>query len=135
LLSPHESAHPTSQSDEGLKGSSLLRLYHPRVAKSAAILADTTGQPLRAPAYVESLPEYFTSKIPIDLTVGSSSDWSEIYVGGFRELMIRLRTSFRLEVTRTAGDAFGNLQVWIRAYLRADVQLMTDAQAAGVTPM
>jgi HK97 family phage major capsid protein len=99
------------------------RIYHPRVAKSAALLLDTTNQPLRAPAYVESLPEYFTSKIPINLTVGASTDCSEIYVGDFRELLIGLRTSFRLEVTRTAGDAFGNLQIWIRAYLRADVQL------------
>ncbi len=99
------------------------RIYHARAAKSAALLVDTTGQPLRAPAYVESLPEYITNKIPTDLTVGASTDCSELYVGDFRELLIGLRTSFRLEVSRTAGDAFENLQVWIRAYLRADVQL------------
>jgi hypothetical protein len=37
--------------------------------------------------------------------------------------MIGLRTSFRLEVSRLAGDSFKKLQIAVRAYLRADVQL------------
>ena len=38
-------------------------------------------------------------------------------------LMLGLRSSFRLEVTRVAGTSFEKLQVWVRAFLRADVQL------------
>ena len=49
--------------------------------------------------------------------------YSSVFIGDFTQLMIGLRTSFRLEVSRVAGDAFTNLQVWIRAYLRADIQL------------
>jgi hypothetical protein len=41
--------------------------------------------------------------------------------------MIGLRTNLVMEVSRVAADgtdsAFANGQVWIRAYLRADVQL------------
>ena len=38
--------------------------------------------------------------------------------------MIGMRTSFRLDTTsRSAGDAFENLQIAVRAYLRADVQV------------
>jgi hypothetical protein len=28
-----------------------------------------------------------------------------------------------MEVTRVAGESFEKMQVWVRAYLRADVQL------------
>jgi len=45
--------------------------------------------------------------------------------------MVGVRTSFRLEVSRTAADssssAFSNLQIFVRAYLRADVQLAHPA--------
>ena len=41
--------------------------------------------------------------------------------------MIGMRTQLTIEVSRQAADAnssaFTNMQVWIRAYLRADIQL------------
>ena len=37
--------------------------------------------------------------------------------------MVGIRTSFTLEVSRIAASAFENLQIAVRAYLRADVQL------------
>ena len=42
-------------------------------------------------------------------------------------MMIGVRTGMVMEISRVAADstgsAFTNTQVWIRAYLRADVQL------------
>jgi HK97 family phage major capsid protein len=55
--------------------------------------------------------------------VGTSTDCSEAYVGDFRELLIGIRTAFKLEASRVAGSAFENLQVYIRAYIRADIAL------------
>ena len=46
-----------------------------------------------------------------------------VCVGDFSNLLIGLRTSFRLEATRIGAGAFENLQVAVRAFLRADIQL------------
>jgi HK97 family phage major capsid protein len=73
------------------------------------------------------MPKYLTNSIPNNLVQGSSSLATDAYVGDFSNLLIGMRTSFRLEVSRQAADAtnsaFSNLQVWVRAYLRADIQL------------
>ena len=48
---------------------------------------------------------------------------SDVFVADWTNLLIGMRTSFRMEVSRVSGDAFENLQIHVRAYLRADVQL------------
>lgn len=69
--------------------------------------------------------KFSTNQIPINLGAGSNE--SEAYVGDFAQVMLGMRTQLTIEVSRQAADAtgsaFSNLQVWIRAYLRADVQL------------
>jgi HK97 family phage major capsid protein len=95
------------------------RIYNTDVASYLAKLKDSTGQPLRAPEMVTAVPQFVTNQIS---PVGSPSSTTMV-VADFTQLMIGLRTSFRLEVSRVAGAAFENLQVWVRAYLRADVQL------------
>jgi HK97 family phage major capsid protein len=103
------------------------RIYASRTAKTLAKLKDTTNQPLRTPEAVTAVRELISNQIPNNLTVGTSTDCSEAYVGDFRELLIGMRTAFRLEASRTAGDAFSNLQVWVRAYIRADIALAHPA--------
>lgn len=91
-------------------------------------LKDTTNQPLRPPASYEELMRLVTSQVPVGLTKGSSSVASECYVGDFKQLAIGMRTQLVLQVSRQAADAsssaFRNLQVWVRCYLRADIQVM-----------
>lgn len=108
----------------------LARVYHSRTAKVLGKLKDTTNQPLAVPPHAANWRELVTNAIPINLTVGTSTDCSESYVGDFRELMIGMRTSFRLESSRVEKDSFEKLQIAVRAYLRADVQL---AHAAAFT--
>ena len=43
------------------------------------------AQPLRPPGAVANLPRFITNQIPADLTVGSSTDASEAYVGAWPE--------------------------------------------------
>jgi HK97 family phage major capsid protein len=80
---------------------------------------------LAPPPAWNAYQRFSTNQIPINLGVGTNE--SEAYVGDFAQLMIGMRTRLAIEVSRQAGDAtgsaFGNLQVWIRAYLRADIQL------------
>jgi HK97 family phage major capsid protein len=92
-----------------------------RIEKYKTAGAGADGQPLRAPRAVEQLPRLITNQIPSDLVVGNTSDNSEAYFGVWSDLLIGMRTSIRVEATRTAGDAFSKMQVLIRAYLRADV--------------
>ena len=100
-------------------------IYNPRESGALDRLKDSTNQPLRPPESWTGLRKFTTNQIPIDLTKGTSSDASDAFVGDWKQLFIGVRTSLRIEASREAGDstsgAFKNLQVWIRAYLRADV--------------
>jgi HK97 family phage major capsid protein len=98
------------------------RAYAPAVAAELAKLKDTTNQPLMAPAAVTAVPEFRTNALAGSVVSGSPGD-SVVIVGDFTQLLIGMRTSFRLEVSRVAANAFENLQIAVRAYLRADVQL------------
>ena len=85
----------------------------------------TTLAPLGSPASYQSLRKLVTSQVPMNRTQGSSSIASDVFVGEFTQLLIGIRTELVIEVSREAADASGsaftNLQVWLRAYLRADV--------------
>ncbi len=96
------------------------RIYNASLATLLAKLKDQQDQPLRAPDVVTAVPAFRTQQIP---NAGGSPDATTLFVGDFSQLMIGMRTSFRLEVSRVAGTAFEKLQIWVRAYLRADVQL------------
>lgn len=100
-------------------------LYSARTAGKLDRLKDTTNQPLNAPESVRALQRLVTNQIPDNL--GDGSNDSEAYVGDFRQLLIGMRTRLELEATRvggvTDGGAFERLQVWIRGYVRSDVQI------------
>ena len=79
------------------------RLYNSDAAKSLAKLrAIPTGVYLEPPAYLDPVTEYVTNQIASD---GGSPNTSSFVVGDFSQLMVGLRTSFRLEVSRQAADA------------------------------
>lgn len=102
-------------------------IYAPRTAGTIDRFVDTTNQPLVPPPSFQALQKLITNQIPITSTKGSSNVSSEAYVADFSQLLIGMRTDLVLEITRAAGDssgsAFRNLQVWLRAYLRADCVL------------
>jgi HK97 family phage major capsid protein len=97
------------------------RLYNSSAAAALAKLRSVpTGEYLRQPSYLDPVVPYITNQIGFD---GGSPDSTTVFVGDFTQLLIGIRSSFTLEVSRVAGDAFSKLQVWVRAFLRADVQL------------
>jgi HK97 family phage major capsid protein len=96
------------------------RLYKAAGATALAKLRSIpTGEYLVAPAMVAGVPQFISNAIT---GTGSPSD-ATVFVGDFSQLLIGLRTSFRLESTRVGAGTFENLQIAVRAYLRADVQL------------
>jgi HK97 family phage major capsid protein len=106
-------------------------LHSARTAGELDNLQDTLHQPLRQPDNVAAARKFVTNQIPTNLTVGTATTCSDAFVGQFDQCLIGMRTNLALEISRVAADstgsAFSNAQVWIRAYLRADVQLAHPA--------
>jgi HK97 family phage major capsid protein len=102
-------------------------IYSARTAGELDNLRDTLGQPMRPTDSVEKMAKFVSNQVPNNLTVGTATTTSDAFIGDWTKCMIGYRNSMTLEVSREAADstgsAFTNAQVWIRAYLRADVQL------------
>jgi HK97 family phage major capsid protein len=93
----------------------------PRSSTSLSKLKEaTTNAYMTPPAGL--LPMLTTKSIPINLTVGASTDTSLVFTADWSNLLIGIRTDFRL---RFLGERYlaDNLQYAFLAYLRADVQL------------
>jgi len=110
-------------------------VFSPRTWANITAWKDTTGQPLRLPPAIENLPKFVTNQVPTNLGAGTNE--SPVFVGDFKQLMIGVRTNLVVEASRAASDgtsrAFESLQVFIRAYLRADIQLAHPAHFVKIT--
>lgn len=93
----------------------------PRTWRTVAGFVDTTGQPLRAPADIETVPRLVSTNVPITQTQGSANNASCIVAGDFSQLMIGVRSELRIEVLRELYAA--NHQYAFVAHLRMDVQV------------
>ena len=103
----------------------------PRTKVGLASLMDTTNQPMRMPAMLESLPIIATSQISNALTVGSSTDCSQIFMGNFSQMafMMRERLSIQLATELYAGTG----QIGFFAHARVDVAVMYPKAFAAIT--
>ena len=92
-------------------------VYSPQVAGVLDRLVDGMDNPLTPPESWRNLLRLPTAQAAED----------ELYVGRWSDLVIGIRTEMVLEASRFAGDgetsAWTSGQVWMRAYLRADVQI------------
>ena len=86
---------------------------------------------------VDGLLKLPTAQVPDNLTQGSSSLASDAYVGQWNQLLIGMRQRLVIEASREASDAtdsaFRQLQVHIRAYLRADVAVAQPSAFVVIT--
>lgn len=110
-------------------------IYSPLVwAELEALTETTTGQPLRAPASIQALAKFITKQVG---TYTSPVTDQNAFMADWAKLMIGIRTSITLEVSRVASDAstsaFNALQVFFRAYLRADIQLARPGAFCALT--
>jgi HK97 family phage major capsid protein len=78
------------------------------------------------PAGLADIPRLNSKQVPINLTVGTSTDCSEIYTAQWDQLLVGIRTDFTLQFLRERFLA-DNLQYAFLAYLRADIQLAQPA--------
>ncbi len=82
-------------------------------------LLDTTNQPIRKPELVQNLPIIATSQIPVNLTTGTSSDTTEIYMGNFANMYFLMRENVSIQLLREAFATTG--EIGFMCHVRADV--------------
>ncbi len=106
-------------------------IMSPRSLVGLGQLADTTNQPLRVPGMLEPLQLIGTSQIPNTLTVGTSTDCTEVYVGDFSSLFFAMRESVSVQVLQELYAGTG--EIGFACHMRADVVLTYPAAFAVVT--
>ena len=103
----------------------------PRSLTSLAGLLDGQNNARRVPPIVADIPFFATSQIPINLTVGSSSDCSEIYTGDFTKIAYIMRERPSIMLARELYAANG--QIGFICHTRLDVAVMYPAAFAVIT--
>lgn len=91
----------------------------PRSVITLAGLTDTTGQPIRKPELIQTLPMLHTSQIPVDLTTGTAKDTTELYIGDFRQMYFLMRENVSIQLLREAFASTG--EIGFACHVRADV--------------
>lgn len=80
-------------------------------------LADSTGQPLQAPDMVRRLRQYDTTQIPINLTVGTSTDCTEQYIGEFSGVYYLMRENVNIQILKELYAGTGQIGFLVHARL------------------
>ena len=94
-------------------------------------LLDSTSQPMRVPDMIKPINLIATSQVPNALTVGTSSDCSEIYLGDFSTVSFVLRESPSVFLSRDLLAGTG--QVSFICHARLDLIVRYPAALALVT--
>ena len=106
-------------------------IMSPRSLVKLGALSDSTGQPLRRPEMLSGMTMLSTSAVPNNLTVGTSTDCSEIYIGDFTKLAFMMREQVSIQVAKEVFATTG--EIGFVCHVRADVVLTHPACFAVVT--
>ncbi|MBL8340033.1 MAG: phage major capsid protein [Rubrivivax sp.] len=93
--------------------------------------ADSTGQPLQVPPMLAPVRMLHTSQVPNNLTVGTSTDCTELYLGDWTRLAYAMRERMSIQRLDEAFATSG--QVGFLCHVRADVALLYPKAFAVVT--
>lgn len=106
-------------------------IMSPRSLVKLGGLLDTTNQPLNVPPMLQGVQQIGTSQIPNTLTVGTSTDCTEIYVGNFTNMAAMLRENLSIQLLTELYAATG--EIGFVAHARVDFAVMYPAAFALVT--
>ena len=106
-------------------------IMSPRSLMKLGALLDTTNQPLQVPPMLQAVKQIHTSQIPNNLTVGSSSDCSEMYVGDFKQFVFGMREDVSIQVLEELYADYG--QIGFMCHARVDVAALYPKAFAVVT--
>lgn len=94
-------------------------IMSPREDETVALFADTTGQPLRRPDALAPWQFLTSSQIPTNLTVGTSTDCGEIYVGDFSQFTFFMREGVSVQMLNELHASTG--EIGFVCHTRVDV--------------
>ena len=103
----------------------------PRSLVTLAGQLDTTGQPLEVPPMLRDMQMLSTSQIPVNLTVGTSTDCSEIYLGTFQNVVFMLREAPSIQLLTELHAATG--EIGFLCHARVDVAVLRPSVFAVIT--
>ena len=106
-------------------------IMSPRSLTVLGGLLDTTNQPRRQPAILDNTKFIATSQIPNNLTVGSSTDCSEIYIGDFSKVIYFMREGVSVQLLKETFAETG--EIGFACHTRVDVGITYPAALAVVT--
>ncbi len=106
-------------------------IMSPRSLVKLGGLTDTTNQPLNVPPMLQSMKLIATSQIPNNLTVGTSTDCSELYIGDFANMLMMLRENLSVQLLAEAYAGTG--EIGFVAHARVDFAVLYPAAFALVT--
>jgi HK97 family phage major capsid protein len=97
-------------------------VMHPRTQLALQKLKETsTAAPLAMPPWVANTPAFITTSAPITETQGTATNASSILFGNYSMCLIGMRQQVEIRIfDQTFAD---NGQLYVQAWLRADVQL------------
>ena len=110
-------------------------IMSPRSLVKLGGLTDSTGQPLQKPDMLKEMQFLATSQVPNTLTVGTSADCSEIYVGDFTRMVFMMREFMSIQKLDQAFATTG--QIAFIGHVRADIAVQYPkafAVVSGVRP-
>jgi len=87
----------------------------PRTLVGFAGLAASDNQPLQRPQLLQPMRFLSTTQIPVNLTVGTSNDCSEIYVGDFSRAFWAMREDVNVMASPDTAAATGEVEFFVHA--------------------
>ena len=106
-------------------------IMSPRSLTTLAGLLDTTNQPRQQPKILDNTKFIATSQIPNNLTVGASTDCSEIYLGDFSSVIYFMREGVSVQLLKETFAETG--EIGFACHTRVDVAVTYPAALAVVT--
>lgn len=103
-------------------------IMSPRSLTKLGGLIDTTNQPVTVPLMLQPMRMLTTTAIPNNLTVGTSSDCSQIFLGDFSKLVFAMREQMSIQMLDQTFATTG--EVGFMCHCRADVMLQYPAAFA-----
>ncbi|MFY8121207.1 MAG: phage major capsid protein, partial [Burkholderiaceae bacterium] len=96
-------------------GTPTAAIMAPRTLVGFAGLAATDNQPLQRPQLLQEMRFLPTTQIPVNLTVGTSNDCSEIYVGDFSRAFWAMREDVNVMASPDTAAATGEVEFFVHA--------------------
>jgi HK97 family phage major capsid protein len=100
-------------------------IYSPRTARELALLKDSQLRYLTPPPFLDEIPRYATNQVPNNLTVGTGTTCSYVFIGAFEQLLVGVREQFNVTVLNEALASTGSVGFLLHS--RVDVQVARPA--------